>query len=164
MRVGTPETEVSELVSRAGLPVPAPPFAQRAASVPDRILSAKSLQKLAPTGRGRGNASILAISEATLATSAKNGRIPWVPDGFGAEICEISRNAPDGLWMCQTRFSLSHNHIRVADWRPFYLAISFPPSHSPAANAGHFSVTATVNATERRAPAPSSSASLVCAR
>lgn len=35
MRDGTPENRVPELLARAGLPVPAPPFAQRAATIPD---------------------------------------------------------------------------------------------------------------------------------
>lgn len=35
MRDGTPENRISELLARAGLPVPAPPFAQRAATISD---------------------------------------------------------------------------------------------------------------------------------
>jgi hypothetical protein len=46
-----------------------------------------------------------------------------VPDAFCAEIREIFEETPDGFASRQTKLYQSYNHIRGADWRPFYLAM-----------------------------------------
>jgi len=58
MRVGTPETKVSEFASCAGLPVPAAPFAQRSYKITEPSPCAKGgrvLQQCVP-GRARNYA------------------------------------------------------------------------------------------------------------